>query len=247
MQRSSAGWRRGALGALAFSVALGVFWGTITASAGVSSRMALRESSWYLRGKVVVVDPGHGGGDPGAIGVGGSREKDLTLQIAQKVAEELKKAGAKPVLTRDKDDALGDGLSIREELRQRVKVVEQTKADLFVSVHANKDRCACKGAQTFYQRKGMVEGQKLAHYIQEELRKATWTRRVALPIDHFVLRINPVPAATVEVGFLSNAQEEAMLKDPTYQAKLARAIVLGLGRYVKSTVPEADAGGTTGK
>lgn len=243
--------RQALLGILAFCLAIGGLRGALRAYADTRVRVAIRESSWYLQGKVVLIDPGHGGVDPGAIGAGGTLEKELTLQIAQKLGAALARTGAKPVLTRDRDiEISADGnrrMSLREELTQRVDLARTHGAELLVSIHANRDRCACQGAQTFYQRQGSPEGQRLAVAIQTELREATWTRRVALPIDHYVLRISPVPAATVEVGFLSSAREEAMLRDPAYQEKLAQAILLGLGRFLRESVPQTKAGGTIGK
>jgi N-acetylmuramoyl-L-alanine amidase len=243
-------WRRVALRLLALCALALVGRGAVTAYAGVRLQAAMQESAWYLQERVILIDPGHGGADPGAVGVGGTLEKELTLQIAQRLAAALERVGARPVLARDRDMELGaEGgrrLTIREELTERVKLAEKHGAHLLVSIHANRDRCNCFGAQTFYQRSGMPDGRRLAHAIQEELRRTTWTRRVALPIDHYVLRIAPVPAATVEVGFLSNAKEEAMLKDPAYQERLAGAILLGLGRFLRESVPDAQAGGTVG-
>lgn len=242
--------RQALLGVLALFLLVAGVRSALVVRAGARLQVALRESAWYLKDQVILIDPGHGGADPGAVGVGGALEKEITLQIAQKLSASLAEAGAKPVLTRDRDMELGaEGgrrLSTREELTERVKLAEKHGAHLVVSIHANRDRCNCYGAQTFFQRDGSPEGRRLAHAIQEELRQATWTDRVALPINHFVLRIAPVPAATVEVGFLSSAKEEAMLQDPAYQEKLAKAILLGLGRYLKEAVPDAEAGGTLG-
>lgn len=201
-------------------------------------------SARWVRGLVVVLDPGHGGDDPGAV-VGPTREKELVLQIALRVKETLEQAGARVVMTRERDEDLGG--RIREELGRRVALVKQHDAQLYVSIHANKDSCNCWGAQTFYQRSGMPEGKALAMAIQNQLRQLTPTTRVALPADYFVLRTSPVPAAMVEVGFLTNAAEHSRLKNPEYQRTLALAVTRGIADFVRSTVPQAKAGASIGR
>lgn len=201
-------------------------------------------SARWVRGLVVIVDPGHGGDDPGAV-VGSTREKELVLAIAQRVRETLEQAGARVVMTRERDEDLGG--RIREELGRRVALVRQHNAHVYVSIHANKDSCNCWGAQTFYQRNGMPDGKALAMAIQNQLRLLTPTTRVALPADYFVLRTSPVPAAMVEVGFLTSAAEHGRLKNPEYQRTLALAVTRGISDWVRSTVPEAKAGGSIGR
>jgi len=204
----------------------------------------LNDSGQYLKGVVVVIDPGHGGEDPGAV-VGGTLEKHIVLDIAKVLEELLEQQGARVVLTRETDTSLGGPM--REELGRRVAKVGQSKAAVFVSIHANKDSCNCWGAQTFYQKKGMPAGKELALAIQGQLRRLTPTTRVALPADYFVLRTSPVPAAMVEVGFLTNAKEKARLQEPAYQRTVAMAVALGMAEFFKAQVPQADAGGSIGQ
>jgi N-acetylmuramoyl-L-alanine amidase len=204
----------------------------------------LKESGQYLKGVTVVVDPGHGGEDPGAV-VGGTVEKGLVLDISRALKEILEQQGAKVVLTRDSDVSLGG--PIREELGRRVALVTEHKAAVFVSIHANKDGCNCWGAQTFYQKNGMPAGKELAAAIQSQLRRLTPTTRTALAANYFVLRTSPVPSAMVEVGFLTNAKEKARLQDPAYQRTIATAVALGLADFMKSQVPQTEAGGRIGQ
>ena len=204
----------------------------------------LSDSGRYLKGVVVIVDPGHGGHDPGAV-VDGTLEKHIVLDIAQSLKGMLEQHGAKVVLTRDSDRSLGG--PIREDLSRRVAMIKDHKAAVYVSIHANKDSCNCWGAQTFYQKKGMPAGKNLAEAIQGQLRRLTPTTRVALAADYYVLRTSPVPAAMVEVGFLTNAKEKAQLQDPAYQRTVATAVALGLADFFKGQVPQADAGGSIGQ
>lgn len=182
----------------------------------------------HLKGLVVVVDPGHGGDDPGAV-VKGTREKEITLSISLMLRELLEQHGAKVVMTRTKDEDLGGPL--REELGRRVAMVQENGAKMYVSIHANKDSCNCWGAQTFYQKGGTPEGRALAMAIQARLRQMTSTTRQALAADYFVTRTAPVPATVVEVGFLTNAQEHAKLQDPAYQRTIATAVALGIADF----------------
>lgn len=192
-----------------------------------------------LTGKVIVIDPGHGGIDPGAV-AGNVKEKEITLAVALQLRELLVQAGAKPVLTREADVDLRDrslpgfGSIRRGELAARVQLVTEHKAHLFVSIHANKfgSNSPWRGAQVFYDPRGTDGGQTLARMLQEELQEQTGTRRVARPIEQFILEKSPVASATVEVGFLSNPEEAGLLQSPDYQKKLAYAIFAGLARFL---------------
>jgi N-acetylmuramoyl-L-alanine amidase len=181
-----------------------------------------------VRGKVIIVDPGHGGDDPGVV-VGSIREKELTLPIAQKLKAVLEEHGAKVILTRDADVDLGG--KMRDELMKRVQLATDQQAHLYISIHANKENCNCWGAQTFYQKESRPEAKALAFAIQNQLRRWTPTTRTPLPANYYVLRHSPVPATLVEVGFLSNGREASNLRDPAYQALLANAMALGIADY----------------
>lgn len=186
----------------------------------------------WVANRVIVLDPGHGGDDPGVI-VGPIKEKEITLPIALKTKEVLEAHGAKVILTRESDIDLGG--PIREELGKRVKLVEEHKAEIYLSIHANKLNCNCWGAQTFYQKGGTPQGKALAFAVQNQLRKWTPTTRTALEADFFVLRTAPVPAALVEVGFLSSSREAANLQDSSYQGLVANAIALGIASYFQES------------
>jgi len=211
----------------------------------VKGRGQMQSYQKWLRGTLVVLDPGHGGWDPGAV-VHETKEKDLVLQISLVVKEVLEAYGATVILTRDTDVDFGRG-SIRNELAGRMAVVERHEPRVLLSIHANKDSCNCWGAQTFYQRTGAPAGKALAMAIQKRMRELTPTTRVALPANYFVLRTSPVPAAMVEVGFLSNEKERRRLHEPGYQKTIAQAISMGLADFFRSEVPQAEASGSIGK
>lgn len=195
-----------------------------------------------LQGKTIVIDPGHGGTDPGAM-YNEIKEKDINLDISRRVADLLKKRGAKVILTRNSDiDFYKPGLRgtrrelKRSELDQRVRVAEQIHADIFISIHANKDRHAnCYGIETYYHPLS-TNGRIAAETIQEELREIQpRNRRMAKAGDYYLLRNTVMPSLIVEVGFISNQEERELLQKEEYKHKIAEALVSGIQKfYIKS-------------
>lgn len=201
----------------------------------------MQAAAMTLFGKVIVLDPGHGGPDPGAVGRSGSLEKDIVLAIAGQLRSFLESVGAEVILTREDDRDLSglDNGSLRQrkrlDLAARVEIGNQPGVDLFLSIHANKIPSGrWFGAQTFYFRDGHPESARLATAIQTELVRVTrrTTRVASSRIDQYLLENLLCPAATVEVGFLSNASEEAVLITDAYQTKVAWAIFMGVARYM---------------
>lgn len=196
--------------------------------------------SWSVAGKVIVIDPGHGGVDPGAVGPNKVLEKDINLAIAKRLKEYIAQGGGTAVMIREEDvDLSSPGTSgllakKREDLANRLAKAEETKADLYISIHSNSyPGKNLTGAQTFYHSKS-DEGRRLAQSIQAELvAEFPENKRVAKANqDFFVLKKNNVPAVTVEVGFISNPAEEVKLQDPNYQTKTAWAIYRGLSKFL---------------
>lgn len=188
-------------------------------------------------GKVVVIDPGHGGIDPGCVGKSGCQEKEIVLVVAKYLGAELKKHNIRTILTRESDQSLAENgdprLSWkRRDLNARVNIANQAKADVFLSIHANSfPEPIWSGAQTFYNGQS-PESKLLAESIQDFLVKDLGpNRRRALAADYRVLRESKMPASVVEIGFLSNPREEMLLQDPAYQRKVAKAIAGGLITY----------------
>ena len=200
--------------------------------------------TWAVAGKLIVVDPGHGGDDPGAIGATGVCEKAIVLEIAQKLAEILRQAGAEVLLTRESDRDLSDPNNPNsyqarvQDLSNRVELANQREADLFLSIHVNSfpDRRE-GGAQTFSQ-PGSTEGKKLAVAIQQELNRFLVNPgREAKQVDYFTNRMAKMPGVIVEIGFISNKQEEKLMTDPDYQKKIAYSIYAGIVRYFSQPRP----------
>lgn len=190
-----------------------------------------------LAGKIIVVDAGHGGIDPGA-NRPGILKKDINLAIALQVRDILKYHESKVVLTRDTDIELSgqcDNEKVRgryhRDLNARLEAIQESDADLFVSIHANaSSKPQRRGTECYYAAKSEA-GKALALAIQEHLRLIAPISQEAEPADFFVLRRNKVPAVLIEVGFITNPNERALLQSPEYQRKIAEAIVSGIAQY----------------
>ena len=180
-----------------------------------------------LKGKVIVIDPGHGGSDPGMIGVDDkTMEKELTLSTSLYIQDELRQRGATVILTRTKDDQ-------KPSLAERVRISENAHADAFVSVHYNSSEKNNSGTLTFYY--SDTKDKPLAHAIENELSKGVSLTSNGVSFGDFhVLRENDAVSALVELGFLSNEDDEAIVRKPAYQKKAAVAIANGLADYFQS-------------
>jgi N-acetylmuramoyl-L-alanine amidase len=202
-----------------------------------------------LSEKVIVLDPGHGGPDGGAVGRDKTVEKDISLAVSKQLQEYLQQAGATVYLTRETDTDLADentrGLSKRksEDIRKRMEFINSKEADFFVTIHLNAiPSTKWRGAQTFYFPKS-DEGKHLAKMIQAEVtRNLENTSRSALAINNlYLLRNAEIPGALVEIGFLSNEEERELLKNDTYQKQMAASIYEGILRYVTEEPEEEKA------
>lgn len=188
------------------------------------------QDSGVLRGKVIVVDPGHGGSNPGAV-ANGSKEAENNLAVGLKLRNKLVQAGAKVVMTRDSDRTVAsEGSSLGEELQARVDIAEANHADIFVSVHSNENpNSAIAGAMTFYP---SGKSSQLALQVQNSVVAATKANDKGVsPATFYVLRNNSVPSILVEMGFVSNPQEAAKLKNDSYRESLAQGIFSGIVKY----------------
>jgi N-acetylmuramoyl-L-alanine amidase len=191
-----------------------------------------------LSGRIIVLDPGHGGPDGGAVG-DDVLEKEIALKVATKLRDYLQQQGALVLMTRETDSDLADkdtrGYSRRkaEDLRKRVALINESEADLFISIHLNAiPSPRWRGAQTFYYG-SLIENERIAKFIQAELRRNLEnTNRAAQIIDTvYLLKYAKKPGALVEVGFLSNPEERELLASDHYQTKLAASIYKGVLRY----------------
>lgn len=183
--------------------------------------------------KTIVLDSGHGGSDPGKIGVNQAKEKEVNLAIAKKIKKKLEKKGWKVVMTREKDEMLGDPQEENKkvhDMKARVEMINKTMPKVAVSIHQNSYQDEqVHGAQVFYYSHS-EEGKRMAEVMQKALLMADEanTRQAKANDTYYLLRRTEVPTIIVECGFLSNPEEAARLIDPKYQKKMAEAITEGI-------------------
>lgn len=186
-----------------------------------------------VKNKIIIIDPGHGGSDSGAVGPNGYTEKEGAFAISQKVASILNQSGAKVVMTRDSDvDVYGPNASARNELQARVDVGNNANSDIFVSIHCNAFvNPAANGTQTFYYGSS-YQGQRLAQSIQEKMIEANGLRdRGISTCNFYVVKHSYMPAVLIETAFITNYDEEALLSDDEWQTTMAKAIAEGINEY----------------
>lgn len=190
-----------------------------------------------LKNKVIAIDPGHGGSDPGAIGSMGTQEKALTLAIALQTQAMLEQAGAQVIMTRVTDvDVSNPNASDREELQARVAVGNNRRADVFVSIHINASRNGEIGGTTTYFYGKSTYDSLLAQTLQANLVQTCGLTNIGTRTANFyVVKNAAMPAALIELAFISNPQEEKLLNTPQFQQKAAQGIVGGLGDFFSQT------------
>lgn len=189
--------------------------------------------------KVIVIDPGHGGYDPGKIGINGELEKDINLEISLKLKELLEKQGFTVIMTRTTDESLcSEDVKSKKasDMAKRIEIVNEANPELMISIHQNSYTSeSVKGAQVFYY-SGSEEGKRFAEELQEiiKVRVDENNKRMAKENDsYYVLLRVKCPAVIVECGFLSNWEEATKLCDDVYQEKMASAICDGIVNYFK--------------
>lgn len=182
-----------------------------------------------LAGAVIVIDPGHGGSDPGAVGGKGTFEKNINLAVALKVAALLKGAGAKVVMTRDSD--------VYPTLGERVDIANQLNADIFVSVHCNSlKRVDPGGTEVFVAPRSAITSMALAQAVQKSLVKQIGLfDRGVKSNEFYVLNHTNMPSVLVELAFISKEEEEILLNDPAFQDKAALGIYEGIRAFFTQT------------
>lgn len=193
------------------------------------------ETRGGLKGKVITLDPGHGGTDPGAIGKSGLKEKEVTLAISKKVQELLKKKGAKVYMTRTTDvDVYGPYAGDAEELQARVNVAERNNSDLFISLHINSSvNKNIGGFTSYYYPKTTYDG-KIAKAIQNQLTANFGVDDLGVrEANFYVTKRCSMPATLLELCFISNPKEEKLMKGNWFQNKTAKMIVEGIEDYFK--------------
>lgn len=176
----------------------------------------------------IVIDAGHGGMDGGVVGKSGVKEADINLAQAKKIKERLERLNFNVVLTRETKDSYSD-IKI-EDMKKRKQIIEKACPDIIISVHANKckyeDR---RGVQIFYD-----ESSKISHDFAKMMQSSfntyinsKYCKRDDLEClkgDFYITKFDPIPAIIVECGFLSNSEDEKLLKSSRYQEDIAKTI-----------------------
>lgn len=221
----------------AFMLSISVY--EMTSKWGMSQKV-IETNATPITNKTIVLDAGHGLPDEGAVGFTGTTEQAINLEIVLKLQELIEQSGAKVILTRSDENGIysADSTSIRNkkisDIKNREYIVDNSLADIFISIHLNKYQDSkYSGWQTFYQPK--IENSKLlATNIQHELNNNINkdNKRVPMAIKGVYLmeHIN-IPGVVVECGFISNPEEEELLKQETHQSKLAWGIYTGVQKY----------------
>lgn len=187
----------------------------------------------------IVIDAGHGGADPGKVGVNDQLEKDINLKIAQKLKQFLQSEGIKVVMTREGEEGLYDESASNkkvQDMKRRLEVIESADPVLVVSIHQNSyHEEYVKGAQVFYYTTS-EKSRGLAETLQEQLRILDpENKREAKGNDsYFLLKKTAKPIVIVECGFLSNREEAENLSSSVYQEKMAWNIYMGIMKYLNN-------------
>jgi len=198
------------------------------------------EDDWTLGGtnnayqKIIVIDPGHGGSDAGAIGPTGVTEKSVALAVSLKAQNLLTADGYKVIMTRTTDiDVAAPGVPDTTELQARVNKAPPN-ASLFISVHCNAFSNGTANGMETYHAPNAVKGSRLARLLNEELeRLGGLSNRGVKAARFYVMTHSQCPASLIELGFITNHREEKLLASNDYQQKLAQAITNAVNRYFK--------------
>ena len=220
-----------------------IFFALTVAASAVYAHIRGRSVETFvtpMNGRIVLLDPGHGGKDAGA-SANGAVEKELNLEIARLVQGYIEEGGGTAILTRTEDRDTSDpnravGTSWKmSDLKSRKKDIENFRADAFVSIHMNKfGQSKYRGAQVFYtaeSEESKILGETLQRSVKDVLDDGN--TREAKPSKNaiYVLKGNTVPSALIECGFLSNAEEAQLLSDPDYRRRVAWGIYIGIVRF----------------
>lgn len=216
---------------------LGIAYGSYTFSKKISIKPVESEQV-RVQEIEVVLDAGHGGVDPGKIGLGNILEKDINLEITYKIKTYLEEEGIRVFLTRETDervDAYGEPYSKSEDMRTRVEMINEWRPNIVVSIHQNSYPSEeIRGAQVFYYTHS-EKGREMAMIMQEEIRAIDVTNKRQIKADdtYYMLKYTEVPTIIVECGFLTNPDEAKKLADDIYQEKIAKAVTEGIKKCLE--------------
>lgn len=218
-------------------IAAMLIWGREMAESVNSDSVKVQNSRY-----TVVIDAGHGGDDPGKVGINGVLEKEVNLKIALLVKDFLEAQDVEVIMTRQTDDGLYDaGASNKkvQDMKRRIALMEEAKPDVAVSIHQNSyPEEYVHGAQVFFYT-GSKAGQALAQTVQEQFLEKVDpenTRQIKANDSYYLLKKTEIPIVIVECGFMSNAAEAAKLCEAAYQERVAWAIHMGILQYLIENV-----------
>lgn len=190
-----------------------------------------------LLNKIIYIDVGHGGADPGTI-YKDIYEKDINLEICKKLQKKLESLGAIVYMTRYGDYDLSNNYAVsrkKSDLNNRAKIINNSKADIYISIHLNSiSSSAWSGAQVFYDDVN-DENKKIAELMQKQLKKDLKTKRKVKELTNMLLnRKVKIPGVLIEVGFLSNPNDRYLLQKKNHQKKVVESITAGVLKYFKN-------------
>lgn len=215
------------------------FIGLFLCALGIAAQLhEVRQTAGVTKKLTVVVDCGHGGVDPGKVGVNGVYEKDVNLSIGLFLKEALEKKKCHVIMTRETDTGLyqeNDTNKKAVDLKKRVELMNREDVDLIISIHQNSfSEESSRGAQVFFH-SGSESGETFAQILQAQLISCLDTknhRQAKGNSDYYLLKNTEKTAVIVECGFLSNQEEARKLCDKTYQRQVAWAIAQGTMQYI---------------
>lgn len=211
--------------------------GVIAASQKLSQYVNSSDVKKGDNSRTIIIDPGHGGGDPGKVGINNALEKDLNLQISEKLKNHLEDKGFTVIMTRTTDTGLNESNDTNKkiaDLKKRVSLINDTNPPLVVSIHQNSyPQESVKGAQVFFYSHSK-EGETAAKVLQTALKAADPenTRQAKANDTYYLLKKTKPATVIVECGFLSNSEEAGKLTTEDYQEKIAEAVCSGIIQYL---------------
>lgn len=227
---------------MSFETYLGILLlvGVLLLSSGAFAEDGQMAASAEAKEITIAIDAGHGGDDPGKVGINKVLEKEINLAISKKLESCLKKQKIKVEMTRQSDEGLYDASSTnkkQEDMRRRCEKIDQADPLFTVSIHQNSYTSeSVHGPQVFYYTHS-TEGQEIAKSIQDALNEGLQVdrpREIKANDTYYLLKKTKKPTVIVECGFLSNESEAALLATEEYQEKVAQAICQGILAYLQS-------------
>ncbi|MCY0879300.1 MAG: N-acetylmuramoyl-L-alanine amidase [Firmicutes bacterium] len=206
---------------LVLAVLAGAFW--------LIQRAPYTVSAVNAAPPLIVIDPGHGGWDPGAVR-GVVYEKSITLAVALKLGSALLAHGYRIFYTRRTDTALAR--TVLDDLNRRAQLANQLQAALFVSVHVNTEPTGTMRGPLVYYTRSRPASYRLALAVSHSLARTVGSAGPPRPIRQWVLEVSQMPAINVEIGFLSHGSDLRLMNASWYQSRLAAAIARGLAHYL---------------